>query len=306
MSVEPTRRQFVCAAGLAGATALGAPPAPDTRPGPDGATRWRKAILDSLLPQAMPPADRFKLAVDCGFEGLEAVTPLDDQAVDAFRAAAERAGLRIHSVMNGEGNWAYPLSAEDDQIAAQGFALLCRSLRVAARLGADNVLVVPAQVTPKVSYQEAWARSQKMLRRTLPLADELGVSIGIENVGNRFLLSPLEFVRYLDELAHPRVRAYLDVGNCVMLWGYPQDWMATLGRRICKIHLKDCRFAEKKFVPLGEGDVDWPAVRGAMREIGYTGFLTVEPNYASAELKRGERTALCDLATRMDRVLGQA
>lgn len=82
--------------------------------------------------------------------------------------------------------------------------------------------------------------------------------------------------------------------------------MATLGRRIRKIHLKDCKFAEKKFVPLGEGDVDWPAVREAMRRIGYTGFVTVEPNYASAELKRGERSALVDLAARMDRVLGQA
>jgi hexulose-6-phosphate isomerase len=85
-----------------------------------------------------------------------------------------------------------------------------------------------------------------------------------------------------------------------MLWGYPQDWLRTLGKRVRRIHFKDCQFAEKKFVPLGEGDVDWPAVVRAMSDIGYRGFVTAEPSYASAALKRGDRQALADLARRMD------
>ena len=120
---------------------------------------------------------------------------------------------------------------------------------------------------------------------------------------NRFLLSPLEFARYVDEFEEPRLRAYFDVGNSLMLWGYPQDWLATLNRRVLRIHLKDCKFADKKFVPLGEGDVDWAAVRQAIRQIGYGGFVTIEPNYAMKELDRGNRNTLADLAGRMDRVL---
>jgi L-ribulose-5-phosphate 3-epimerase len=263
----------------------------------------RKAILDSLLPASWKPADRFRLAVDLGFTGIEAYPPANEASVEDMQAAADRAGLRIHSVMNKDGNWGFPLSSEEPEIADKGLASLLRSIRVAARWKADCVLLVPAVVTPKVSYRQAWERSQRMIRRALPVARETGVSIAIENVGNRFLLSPLEFARYVDDFADPHLRAYFDVGNCLMLWGYPQDWLATLGRRIIKVHLKDCRTKDHTFVPLGEGDVDWAAVREGLQRIGFVGYFTIEPNYGSSELKRGDRQALADLSRRMDAVM---
>jgi hexulose-6-phosphate isomerase len=296
--VKPTRREFVWAASLAaaGAHASGQQQSASA-PASASGKRFRKAIIDSLLPESLPLNDRFQLAVDLGFEGLEAVAPDDDAMVDAIAAAAQRTGLVIHSVMN-LGGWASPLTSEKPETAEKGFESLCRSLRVAAIWKADNVLLVPAVVTPAVRYQDAWNRSQEMIRRALPLARELGVCITIENVGNRFLLSPLEFARYIDEFADPHVQAYFDVGNCVILWGYPQDWLRTLGKRVRKIHLKDCAFGQKKFVPLGDGDVDWAAVVQAMTEIGYQGFVTAEVG-----LKRGDRDALADLARRMDAVM---
>jgi hexulose-6-phosphate isomerase len=173
----------------------------------------RKGLIDSLLPESLPLDDRFQLAVDLGFEGIEVAAPEDDDMVEAIRAAARRAGIPIHSVMNKAGNWAFPLSSEKPDVAEKGFQALCRSLRVAAVWKADSVLLVPAQVTPAVPYGDAWRRSQAMIRRALPLARELGVCIAIENVGNRFLLSPLEFARYIDEVADPLLQAYLDVGT---------------------------------------------------------------------------------------------
>jgi hexulose-6-phosphate isomerase len=137
----------------------------------------------------------------------------------------------------------------------------------------------------------------------LPLAGELNVVIAVENVGNRFLLSPLEFARYVDEMNHPCLRAYFDVGNSLYLWGYPQDWIRTLGARIRRIHFKDCDFDKKRFVLLRDGNVDWPAVRKAMDEVGYAGFVTVELNYRSPEVERGDRAYLAEISRRMDLIL---
>jgi hexulose-6-phosphate isomerase len=135
--------------------------------------------------------------------------------------------------------------------------------------------------------------------RLLPLATELKVVIGMEEVWNKFLLSPLEMARYVDEFGSPYVKAYLDVGN-MLFYGYPQDWIRTLGKRIHRVHLKDFMVDREKdqilWKNLGEGAVDWPEVRKAFAEIGYEGWVT-------AELEDGDAAYLKDVAARIDRFL---
>jgi hexulose-6-phosphate isomerase len=162
---------------------------------------------------------------------------------------------------------------------------------------------VPAIVTPDVGYADAWARSQREIRRLLPLARQLGIVIAVENVGNRFLLSPLEFARYVDEFDDPYLQAYFDVGNSLILWSYPQDWIRTLGPRIRRIHLKDCDFERKRFVRLRDGDVDWPAVREAIDEVGYQCFLTVESSFRGAGPEEEGRAYLEDISRRVDQII---
>lgn len=265
-----------------------------SRPGAAGRPPLRKAVAYSMFPENMPPADRFRLAADIGLEGVEITTLDDDARVEAIRSAADKAGVRVHSVMNG-GNWEQPLTSPDAAIARKGFEILSRSIRQAHAFGADTVLLIPAVVTPQVRYQDAWTRSQRAVRVVLPLAAELKVTLAIENVGNRFLLSPLEFARYVDDFESPWVRAYFDIGNSLVLWSYPQDWIRTLGGRICKLHAKDYSQERKRWAKLGEGDIDWPAVCDALREIGYRGFVT-------AELAAGDEAYLRDVSQRMDRV----
>ncbi|HET7217376.1 MAG TPA: sugar phosphate isomerase/epimerase family protein, partial [Vicinamibacterales bacterium] len=158
----------------------------------------------------------------------------------------------------------------------------------------------PAVVDGSTSYRDAWTRSQRVIReRLVPMAADLKVKIAVEEVWNKFLLSPLEFARYIDELDSPWLRAYFDVGN-VVIYAYPQDWIRTLGSRIVKIHLKDFRFDRQNgrfaWTPLGEGDVDWPEVRRALGEVGYAGYVTTE-------LPAGDAAYLKDVATRVDRIL---
>ena len=197
-------------------------------------------------------------------------------------------------------HWRYPLSSSDASVVAKSMEGMRTSLHNAKLWGSDAVLLVPAVVNPETSYKEAWVRSQKQIRKLLPLAEEVKVVIAIEEVWNKFLLSPLEMKAYVDEFHSPWVKAWFDVGN-VVFYGYPQDWIHTLGKRISKIHLKDFKVEHSRysFVDLGDGQVMWPAVRQALIDIGYSGS-------AICELKSGDEAYLRDLSSRIDRLLIQA
>jgi hexulose-6-phosphate isomerase len=277
----------------------GAAPQQPAAPSTDQSAGIKKSTLISMLPRDRSYAERFAMAREAGFEAVEmrTVTPKEEAA--EIREASQKTGLRIHSVMN-EDHWRLPLSSNDPDVVNKTVQGMETSLRNAQLWGADAVLLVPAVVDARTSYRDAWTRSQKVIReRLLPLARDLKVVIAVEEVWNKFLLSPIEFARYVDEFESPWVRAYFDVGN-VVFYGFPQDWIRTLGPRIMKLHLKDfkvdrpnSRFA---FVNLGEGDIDWPEVRKALGEIKYSG-------YATTELQSGDVSYLKDVSTRVDRIL---
>lgn len=257
----------------------------------------KKAVLITMLPKEMSYLDRFKLAVDVGFEGLEAQTVADPKVADEIKEAAEKAKLRIHSVMNME-HWQSPLSSSDPAVVARSLRGMETSLRNAKLWGADTVLLVPAVVNPQTTYTQAWERSQREIRKLIPLAEELRVVIAVEEVWNKFLLSAPDFAKYVDEFQSPWIRAYFDVGNIVM-YGFPQEWIRTLGRRIVKFHLKDFKFDTRQWVPLMEGTIDWKEVRKAIGEIGFSGYLTVE-------LPGGDAAYLKEVSNRVDRILAGA
>jgi len=256
----------------------------------------RKGVYLGMLPRNLSYTDRFKLAREVGFEDLECGTITEPRVAEEIKQAAEASGLRIHSVMN-QAHWKYPLSSSDPAVVAESIKGMETSLQNAQLWGADTVLLVPAVVNAQTRYQDAWTRSQQHIRKLLPLAAKLNVVIAIENVWNKFLLSPLEMARYVDEFKSPWVRAYLDVGNMV-LFGFPQDWIRTLGRRIVKVHLKDFRFQkmQAEFTPLREGAIEWPEVHKALAEIGFTGTATVE-------LPGGDEAYLREVSRRVDLIL---
>jgi hexulose-6-phosphate isomerase len=252
-----------------------------------------------MLPKELSYADRFKLAVEAGFAGIEMGTVADPKEADAIRDASSRSGLRIHSVMNAA-HWNFPLSSDDRAVVDKSVEGMETSLRNAKLWGADAVLLVPAVVNPQTSYKDAWTRSQKVIKeRLLPLAQELKVVIAVEEVWNKFLLSPLEFARYVDDFASPWLKAYFDVGN-IVFYGYPHDWVRALGPRIFKVHLKDFqlergagRFAWKN---IGEGDIDWVELRRALSDVSYDGWMTTE-------ISGGDAAYLKDVVARLDRFL---
>jgi len=256
----------------------------------------KKGLVFDMVPANLSYADRFKLVRDAGFQVVQALTEPDDRKAEEMKQAADAASIRIDSVMNVD-HWQYPLSSNDPVVVEKSLAGMRTSLHNAKLWGSDVVLLVPAVVNPQTSYRDAWTRSQTQIRKLIPLAEELKVVIAIEEVWNKFLLSPLEMVQYIGEFHSPRVQAWFDVGN-VVLYGYPQDWIRTLGKRIVKVHLKDFKRTENGYawVNLGDGDVDWPAVRQAFDDIGYAGSVI-------AELEQGDETYLRDVSRRIDRLL---
>lgn len=288
-----SRRLFLKGAALAAAAGLA--PASRAR-----TPKLRKCLKYGMVQEGETVLEKFRLAKDVGFEGIELDSP-NDLALDEVLAAKEATGLAIPGVVDSV-HWRKPLSSPDAEVRAEGRAALETALRDCKAYGGTTVLLVPARVTADVSYDAAYERSQAEIRAVLPLADELGVQIAIENVWNDFLLSPLEAARYVDELESPLVGWYMDVGNIVN-YGWPEQWIRILGPRILKLDIKE--FSRQKRnddglwegfrVELGEGDCNWPAVLEALDEIGYSGW-------ASAEVAGGDRERLADVSGRMDRI----
>jgi L-ribulose-5-phosphate 3-epimerase len=256
----------------------------------------KKGVVFNMLPESLSFADRFKMARDVGLDVVQAPTTPDERQAEETKKAADGAGIRIDSVMNMD-HWKYPLSSSDAAIVEKSLAGMHTSLKNAKLWGSDAVLLVPAVVNSQTSYREAWSRSQKEVRTLIPLAEELKIVIAIEEVWNKFLLSPLEMASYVSEFRSPWIKVWFDVGN-VVLYGYPQDWIRTLGKSIVKVHLKDFKRKEDGYawVNLGDGDVDWMAVRQALADVGYAGSVI-------AELKNGDEAYLRDVSARIDRLL---
>jgi L-ribulose-5-phosphate 3-epimerase len=242
----------------------------------------KRGIMLATVKGEMSLTDKFKMIKDAGFDGVEA-NGSDDR--DAVLKARDAAGLLIPSVCDSV-HWAKPLSDPNPETRAVGLEGLKTALQDCKIYGGSSVLLVPAVVNEHVSYAEAYERSQAEIRKAVPLAEELGVKIAIENVWNHFLLSPLEAARFVDEFNSPAVGWHFDVGN-VINTGWPEQWIRILGKRIQKLHFKEYSRKQRDEQGLWKGfavdylagDNNWPVVMKALDEIGYEGWAIAEPAF---------------------------
>lgn len=297
MSDSLTRRTFLQTTGVATAVAFA-----NVRSlhAADGPLKLRKAVKYSMVGGSAPLLDKFKMLKEIGFEGIDMDRPANH---DEVKNAQAESGLIVHGVVDYI-HWGKPLSDPDAAVRAEGVEGLKTALRDCKAYGGTTVLLVPAVVSKKVSYADAYTRSQAEIKKALPLAQELNIKILFENVWNNFLLSPLETARYIDEFQSPLVGAYFDVGNMIR-YGWPEHWIKVLGPRIGKLDIKEYsrKIADDEGVrkgfraEIGDGEdgCDWPAVLAALKEIGYSGWAT-------AEVRGGERDRLADVSQRMDKI----
>nr|WP_193214085.1 sugar phosphate isomerase/epimerase family protein [Luteolibacter marinus] len=231
--------------------------------------------------------EKFRILKELGYDGVELDSPGGQDKEEAL-AASRATGLPIHGVVDSI-HWKTRLSDPSPDVREEGLQGLLTAIRESHRVGGSAVLLVPGVVDAKTSHDEACERSIVEIRKALPLAAELGIHILIENVWNRMFYqekggaeqSAGLLASYLDEINSPWVGSYFDIGNH-QRFGKPADWIRTLGKRIVKLDCKDWG-VKAGFSKIGAGDVDWPDVRRALRETGYTGWATAEVAGGDAE-----------------------
>jgi L-ribulose-5-phosphate 3-epimerase len=291
-----TRREFAYAA--AGALQTPAP-------------RFRKGICATMFPEAMPVEDYFAAARDAGFDGVEMAlgqnVPLDtpsDRLARIADAAAKAKSTIVSLWMSGPLGQ-NPLNSPDPARRAQGVETVKRGIDICRSLNCDAMLLVPGRLGSggrlTVGYEDTWNRVTEALRAVVPHAAEKKVCVTPENVWNKFLVSPLEMRAFVDQFKSPYLKAHFDTGN-ILQYGFPQDWIATLGARIERVHLKDYKLSARaeqgRFVPLLEGDVAWKDVIEALVKSGYRGWLSPEYDWEAANPDKIRR-----ISAAVDRIL---
>ena len=258
------------------------------------------------------------LAKDAGFDGVELA--LDEQGPVSLNSTkeemlelktfAESIGLEFYSVASGL-YWTYNYTSADEATREKAKVITRKQLEIASWLGCDTILVVPGAVkvafdpaSELVEYDVAYKRALAALKELAPYAEELKVAIGVENVWNKFLLSPMEMAGFIDKVGSNYVGSYFDVGN-VLYIGYPEHWIKVLANRIKKVHFKDYRVAAGDlygFVDLLAGEVNWPAVMQQFENVGYDGWVTAEmlPPYTHYP-----ETIIYNTSNAMDKILGR-
>lgn len=262
----------------------------------------KKGIGFGMIKEDLPLVDKFKLMLDLGFHGVELNAPVDIPMAELLDAK-EKSGIELPTVVNKD-HWSSPLSDPDPVVRKKCIESVAQSLKQVKELGGNTVLVVPGVVNEKVSYEQAYINSQQSVRELIPYAEETGMQIALENVWSNFLISPVEAKRFVDEINHPLVGWYFDVGN-ILRYGWPEHWIRTLNRRVMKLHAKEFSreimnskgLWEGFNVELLQGDCNWPVVMQALREVNHTG------GWLTAEVPGGDRNHLKKISEQMDQII---
>ncbi|MEN6406456.1 MAG: sugar phosphate isomerase/epimerase family protein [Thermoguttaceae bacterium] len=310
------RREFLAASAAVGAGWLFAPQL-------EAATRkttLRKAMIGDPGREIL---EQWKAA---GFQGMESrrwdISPAE---AAGFRKTAESLGMRIHSVLYGWANM-----NKGDATMAADLVKIETALRAAQGYGADTLLLVPCRINVKptpepwefdlrfdpktghlrqvvagdnAKYQKyidahnhAVDTSREGVSRLIPIAEKTGVVLALENVWNNLWVKPDFFANFVASFQSPSVQAYFDIGNHVQ-YAPSQDWIRALGKLLVKCHVKDFKLGPNRrggnFCQIRDGSVDWPAVRQALDEVGYRGWMTIESGKLSPE----------ELSKRLDLIL---
>lgn len=268
---------------------------------------------------AMSLNDSFALAKKAGFEGVEVALDENNGEITLnstekelleIKKQAENNGIKLYSVASGL-YWSYFLNDDDEKVRIKARDIVKKQLECASVLGCETILVIPGCVNAEfaapgkiVDYETSFYRSLESINIVKEYAEKYKVSIGLENVWNKFLLSPMEMRTFIDEISSDWVGSYLDIGN-TLVFGYPEHWITILNKRIKKVHFKDYRTEAGGlcgFVDLLAGDVNYPAVVELLGKVGYDGWVTAEmiPNY-----KYYTETIIYNTSNAMDAILGR-
>lgn len=259
-----------------------------------------KIGVTQIILENLSLADTLSLCQEAGYDAVELCfdeerdtdISMSESELKAVRENCAAAGIDICSVVANYQDRGNLLSLHPRQ-REKGIKSVVRSLEIADALGVDAILLHPGQLTAEGTYQGVWDNLSSIMSDLALIAETRGAVIGLENVWNKFLLSPKEMCDFIDEIDSEWVRAYLDTAN-MMAYGYPEHWILELATRIVRVHFKDFKRGQHQFVNLLDGDTDWPTLMHYFRAIGYDGYVVHEVG--------GDWAHQVDVAERMRRI----
>jgi len=245
------------------------------------------------LEQKKPLGEAFSEAKSTGYDGIEltigetGILNIDSTEDECKKVVSLAGKINISHKTTASGiPWQYSLTDNDLDVRKKGINYVKKMLHITRWLEAESFLLVPGAVDvffrkdyEKVPYDVCYSRSKESIREIIPTAEDVDINICIENVANKFLLSPLEMRDFIDSFGSNKVCSYLDVGNLLYTGGYPEDWIRILGKKIKAVHIKDYKLSVggiEGFCELLDGDVNWPEVMKALKDINYNGTITAE------------------------------
>jgi hexulose-6-phosphate isomerase len=249
-----------------------------------------------ITPSEWSYQETLQKAKDAGYEAFELcfrddrdtnLGSMTDQKIQDMLKMAEDMEIELCAAV-GSGEVRPDIMTCDEGVRRQSKDEIKRILEIVKKFGIDTWLLVPGRVSEECHYDDAYYNARDALLNLAPFAEEIGVTIAVEYVWNRFLLSPMEFARFLGEIGSSRVGLYFDTGNMV-IQSYPEQWVKIVGTGVKKVHFKDFKRQGYEWKPLLEGDVDFPAVMAELRNIGYDDALISE---VSPGIESLEATAL--------------
>jgi hexulose-6-phosphate isomerase len=274
----------------------------------------KKSIMRGTLPLRQSVVKILEPIKKAGFDGIqlgvlqpglgELSLRTKDADIKALARAIRDAGLEPHSIYLGV-RFFYEEAAQRKQALEDGKHVI----EIAALLGARTWLIHPGQLTAEIPYDDCWKYTLDGLNSLKAQAEATHLRIGLENVWNKFLMSPLEFRRLIEEVNSPSVGIFFDVGN-VPVFGYPEQWLRILGaKHLVGLHIKDFRRGPNDhfgtyegFVPLFHGSVNWPRVMAQIAELGFDDYLISESALGRQPLPQ----ALKEIAGQLDVLIGMA
>lgn len=272
--------------------------------GQQAAPRLRKGFMLATFPdRKLPLIEKFRMLKRAGFDGAE---PANAEDPDEVMKARDETGIQIASMSCGGSSRMFASALGPAR--AKAVDEVQTALRNAKRYGARSILVVPGGVDDKTTYRQNWDRCTECIKACVPVAEETGVKMAIENVWNYFLQSPMECVQFIDQFGSGKVAMHFDIGNMMFL-GWPEQWIEIIGKRIACIHIKE--FSRTKMMEEGkrkgfevdylDGDNNWPAIMKSLRDVSYDGWAIVEPAYRPKGIDPMER--LMEISRRLDKIL---
>lgn len=246
----------------------------------------KKSINAGFFPASYTYESIFNRLVQNGFSAVElnmtaekTVSPslyfdVTDSEVLEIKALLEKYSLECCGIVTDK-LWTYHLTSDDRETRNNGMAYIRKMIHIASLLDSGSVLIVPGVINEKVTYKNGYANALSCMRSLAPEAEKAGVLLGIENVWNKFLLSPYEMAGFVDSTGSANVGVYFDVGN-VVVNSYPEYWIEILGKRITRVHVKGFDSNKNAFCYLNEGTINWENVMAELVKCGYTGCITAE------------------------------